>query len=474
MIDFLRSVCYLKIFLGKDSAFIRASDNSESSYMDINTDNNLNFKDFNNADAWIDLQQDEYEQLIGVAKKMIEIGLEITGNKKTNVCKQGSRFYECLKKYMTERKWGLSDSSIKSYLQGKFGKNSRYQFLDYLNGVKEFFYLEDISSLFLADEEQFKKKILDAKRKSEKIPEKVISFSDKDILKSVLNQTLCSGTFRLSYLVTFLFCFVGTALFCYFSGTLIGNDPARKYFLHDMSSLMNYLVICPSYVGLSIIIMNNYIILSNIRKLRAIEISIWICALILIVLSLSINYNREILNPNTHTKIYWYIGHYIKHISEETELKLGIIGIYYVFLNFILQFFIINPIFVFINLILLFLRFSRELNKYDADAIGNNLHAFACEYILLKLLVITYIGNMYTWKISNPQNSINFIVLLLLLSIIGVGIVPATRCYVKMNLYNLIKKGVISIDDVYPSAFSEISYFLDVIILLTFIKIFWL
>lgn len=322
----------------------------------------------------------------------------------------------------------------------------------------------------MTDEERFKKKILDAKRNSEKTPEKVISFSDKNILKSVLNQTLCSRSFWLSYLITFLFCFVGTALFCYFSGTLLGNDPARKYFLHDMPSLINYFVICPSYVGLSIMIMNNYRKLTNIYKPNSIEISIWICAIILIVLALSINYNREILNPNTHTKIYWYIG----HISEQMEFKLGVIGIYYVFFNFILQFFIINPLFVFINLILLFLRFSRDLNKYDANVIGDNLHDFACEYILFKFLVIIYIANMYTWKISNPQNSINFIILLMLLTIIGVGIVPATRFYVEKNLYHLVKKGIISFDDIYPSAFSAISYFLDFVILLTFIKVFWL
>lgn len=77
--------------------------------MDINKDKSLKFKDFNNADSWIGLQQEEYEQLVSFAKDRIRIGLEITGNRKTNVCKKGCRFSECLAKYMlnSEREWGV-------------------------------------------------------------------------------------------------------------------------------------------------------------------------------------------------------------------------------------------------------------------------------------------------------------------------------------------------------------------------------
>jgi len=39
--------------------------------MNINKDKQFEFKDFDNADSWIDLQQEEYEQLVSFAKDRI-------------------------------------------------------------------------------------------------------------------------------------------------------------------------------------------------------------------------------------------------------------------------------------------------------------------------------------------------------------------------------------------------------------------
>ena len=49
--------------------------------------------------------------------------------------------------------------------------------------------------------------------------------------------------------LTFVMCFGVVFVWSAMVGTLIGSDPSRLYFLKDWANLLNYILLCPLYIG---------------------------------------------------------------------------------------------------------------------------------------------------------------------------------------------------------------------------------
>ena len=88
------------------------------------------------------------------------------------------------------------------------------------------------------------------------------------------------------------------------------------------------------------------------------------------------------------------------------------------------------------------------------------------------MIVVVYIGNAYTWKMANPEQSFNYLFMAAALTVVGLGIVPFFRYHIKTSPYRLGKSGWLN-DDIRPSYTTELVYFLNVFIVLSFVYVCW-
>ena len=419
------------------------------------------------------LREDEkkYTSTVAMARYRIDKIIGLTRLKKKSYSEPGSFFHNGLKKTMKD-KWGLSESSVKNYLTGRFC-NQREQFTDYLCGVSvafcmldniEYLYSdsinnEDFNKFFLSHWIENKSSILfndDSKNDKNKSENQVKQKSERSIPthdvtnfttnNSFLKEIFLSLIFKKAFIVTFILCFVVNIVGCYISGTLIGDDPKRQYFFYDMASIINYVIICPIYVGLNVILIDrfidsycvsiNYLDIYNLLKKNI----LWIAIILTISFLITTNYTKEILDPNTHFKIYWYISYY-----NSEELYLGLIGTYYIIINFILTIFISNS-FIFFLKQFFFARninISEIKNNNNTDSINQQLHSFVYEYFIFKFLIASYMANVCTWRMSQPHGSINYYIMIIFVTFLGLVIITIPRYYIQKQLYKIYKSNLL-------------------------------
>lgn len=454
-----------------------------------------------------DAKEDELEEIKDFARYRINMAIQLTGYKKTGLQQKDSALYIALAKYM-DGQWGLGQSSIKKYLNGEFAQN-RNQFIDFMNGITDFLHLQDVREFFLPNDKAFKKLLLKRRRQlhqsaraypaqavpssenragqkpdKETAPLKRVQTSKIVPLKGIFKQIISCKYFQTGAWAAFSVCFIGNIILCHLAGTLIGNDPNRIYFLKDVPTLINYLIICPLYVGLNLVIVNLYRQLWSttvsesqhliqpslfVKKTNLIPLSV----LITILIPLSVIHANEIMQPAIYPKLYWYIS----GVTETGARRLGMVGVYYIIYNSVLIFFMLFTFVMFIKLILLAKKilnnFATNLKRScDTSIVEKQLRIFACGYIVLKLIVVVYMGNTFTWRMANPNDSFNYFLMVSILTIIGIVAVPFFRYYVKNALHQLAHSEII-IDDKTPSFTTEIALFLDTLILFYFIYIFW-
>lgn len=138
----------------------------------------------------------------------------------------------------------------------------------------------------------------------------------------------------------------------------------------------------------------------------------------------------------------------------------------------------LNPLAIFIRLLLLSVNFIKSFKKISPDNIiltnvEKKIFYIIYGYILLEFLTIIYMINGLTWKLANPNKSINFTVMITILTVIGLLVVPLIR-YAKYPKLNSLKKVGIKIEyDMSPSISKEFVYYLFPVIIGCFIGIFW-
>jgi len=285
-------------------------------------------------------------------------------------------------------------------------------------------------------------------------------------------------------LITFFFCFVVISVWTAIEGTLYGTDINKIYFINDYANLVNYIILCPLYIGLNSMLicltLKGWINLKKIpekffsrnAKKPILPFSI----LTVIVLSLStvftINYIYECQNPSTYQKIYWFI----EAINKNGERIFSALGIYYILLTFILFNISILAIMFFLPIFLFSIEIGKSIKKIKGNEVINiNLLKENLSYfkIVAKGLIVIYMLNLITWKWQNPEGSINFLIMAVLLTFFGIFFVSIPRYYIEFELikykirkYNFSKdESVLNYEHLMKYNDSMFVYILDAIIL---------
>jgi hypothetical protein len=142
--------------------------------------------------------------------------------------------------------------------------------------------------------------------------------------------------------LTFFFCFVVTAVWTLLDGTFSGIDKNIMYFSRDITDIINFGVLCPLYVGLSVqlvvLLVHCWARLANPegfvvvgpQRLPFASIGFGIFLIVSISAAGTVNYIRECLNPSVLPRVGWWVG----HVASDGSRVLSPLGIYYALLNF--------------------------------------------------------------------------------------------------------------------------------------------
>jgi hypothetical protein len=249
------------------------------------------------------------------------------------------------------------------------------------------------------------------------------------------------------YGLGFFFCFVVIAVWSILNGTFHGLDPNRLYFSQDTTNLINYLFLCPAYIGLCAqLIVLTILSWSEITKtsedIRPALPRGSLGLFFLLVMSISgastINFILECLKPSIYPKIGWWVG----SVAPGGMRVLSGLGIYYAILNFALLSVCVTALLAFLSLFFLCLQFGNQISKQPFsteitfESIQSSLTMFTQAYIVLKLLIVTLMLNAYVWKkFAQPRGSMNLAALGLVLTIIGVFLISVPRYYIELEWF---------------------------------------
>jgi hypothetical protein len=249
--------------------------------------------------------------------------------------------------------------------------------------------------------------------------------------------------------LTFFFCFVVTAAWTTLDGTFSGTDSCRMYFSHDVTDLINFGVICPIYVGLSIQLVVLFLrcwgrlaspsglVVEGAPRLPFASMGTSMFLILSISTAGTVNYIRETLNPAVLQKVGWWVG----HVAPDGSRVLSPLGIYYALMNFTLLSICIMAALAFMSLFFLCIRFGKIVGNQptegsiDIETIRGMLSDFTQAYIVLKLLAITLVANVYTWGLESLKGSLNFFALNLVLVLFGVFLISVPRYYIELEWF---------------------------------------
>ena len=315
------------------------------------------------------------------------------------------------------------------------------------------------------------------------------------LLTNVMRRPPAKRAFWSGVILGWVFCLGGTILLAVLDGTLIGTDPNRIYLLRDWPNLVNYILICPLYLGFSVqlivIVLYGWptlvsIPLNSIEKFalprRAIGFTIFL--ILSISLGFTLNYIHESINPSVYLKVGWWVA----QVGAGDERILGLIGTYYAILNFVLLAICLTALLSFLSLFFACIRVGRALevesvsNVLTFKGLRTSLQSFTEAYLTVKLLTATLMLNAYTWKFERPEASFNMKGLGLVLAIFGVFIFSIPRYYIELEWFKFKIRRALALgefsddivkEDIRPFRTRLIVHVIDVLIISGFILTFF-
>lgn len=255
----------------------------------------------------------------------------------------------------------------------------------------------------------------------------------------------------IGYLITFIFCFVVTAISTVTKGTFSGNDPNWVYFSRDWTNIALYVVICPLYVGLGCWLAVT--VISGLSEVKRLSLEIQevnvvsrrrnpLKAPLLALLILGIaffatsNYVTEITSPENVAKHYWFVEY-----SQATGRRLGSLGVYYFLLNFVLLVITLLSITFFMSSFSGLIDVGNALAKkkskmkLDFPILKAKLATSTEVYLIAKFLTVLYMLNIYLWRATPLGKTTNLFVAAFFVSLIGVFFVSIPRYFVELQWY---------------------------------------
>jgi hypothetical protein len=249
--------------------------------------------------------------------------------------------------------------------------------------------------------------------------------------------------------LSLFFCLIVTGFWSVLDGTFSGIDSSRMYFWHDPTDLINFGVLCPFYVGLSIQLVVLFLrcwnrlsipsgfVVEGAPRLPFASVGTSIFLILSIGTAGTVNYIRETLNPAVLQKVGWWVG----HVAPDGSRVLSPLGIYYALIIFVLLSICVMAALAFMSLFFLCIRFGKIVGNQptegciDIEAIRGMLSDFTQAYIVLKLLAITLVANVYTWGLESLKGSMNFLALNLVLVLFGVFLISVPRYYIELEWF---------------------------------------
>lgn len=261
----------------------------------------------------------------------------------------------------------------------------------------------------------------------------------------------------IGFSLTFFFTMLVTIAWTWVNGTLYGSNPNIIYFLEDKCNLILYSLVCPLYVGLTcwlvVIVVKGW---GEINEFKNSEITektdgkrfkilkaLGLGALILSVgFTLTTNYINDVIVLVNQNIYYWFL-------TEDLH-ELRALGVYYFLLNFSLLIITLIAFTFFMSIYSLMmsvgaaLESKEKIGQLEFEILKVKLSAFTEAYIVTKFIIACYIVNIWLWADSPLGQSTkeNFIIALVLLTIIGVFLVSFPRYFVELQWFKLKLRSV--------------------------------
>lgn len=244
-----------------------------------------------------------------------------------------------------------------------------------------------------------------------------------------------------------VFCLGGVTVLTLMHGTFWDAGPMRKSFLEDRANLINYGLLCPVYLGLC----GAFIVLvlkawSRTKRWSVVKespsapprlpVGILLFVALSIAVVVTVRYVQECLDPLVYEQAGWYVDRVV-----EGERILGAVGIYYTLLNFSLLFVAVLAVLFLIPMLYIAHEVGKSLRARPLekdlgfDRLRKIMTEFTLAYLCAKLLAAVFILNAFTWKMERPEGSLNFLLMLVLLSTVGIFVVSFPRYYVELEWF---------------------------------------
>ncbi len=253
------------------------------------------------------------------------------------------------------------------------------------------------------------------------------------------------GLIRDVYLVTLFFCLVVNALGSWWLvDTWAGHDPNRVYFSRDFHNIIQYLVIAPTYVTLSVCLIaatingwpelkktadnstidhtsNAVLSRTFIRRIEARRLLIFFLLSLCVTAAFIVNFIDELLNPNLVKKLYWFATQATPDIRV-----LNAMGAYYLLMNAILLLITCMACLCYLSMSIEVTRIATHIETSNFARQRNEallveaVKEYCICYYLAKSLIFVYAANIVIWKMSPGGHGINVDAAIIALAIIGI------------------------------------------------------
>jgi hypothetical protein len=239
-----------------------------------------------------------------------------------------------------------------------------------------------------------------------------------------------------------------TSIWSFIDGTFSGTKPERLYFSQDYPNLIEYGLLCPAYVGLSVrfFILVVYawkrlsrpsgLVVTTAPRLPRASIGCGIWAVLSITAVFTIIFIRDVLNPAKFPMVGWWVERVV-----DGSRVLSPLGIYYVLMNFTLQSICVMAALVFVIFFFLSIEFGRVVaqqpvtNAISFEAFCRLLPEFTQAYVTLKLLAVALVLNFESWEYEMPRGSVAAFVFNAVMVVFGVFLISGPRYYIELKWF---------------------------------------
>lgn len=274
-----------------------------------------------------------------------------------------------------------------------------------------------------------------------------------------------SYVFWSSFVITVFFALVIHVVLTALQGTFIGPNGcadywqiARIYFACDWWNIALYALVVPIYVGAACCL-----ILTAVRNWHSVRsftcriaeepaegrdghrFPIFLVVTLTAVAFFIFNYISDLKRATYKIRgeqridgLYWFMD-----ITSDGQKVLNDVGAYYLLLNAVLLFITVCALFCLISVSIEIVRIGSRIRDCDLrdtltfQQLRDELRAYSDIYVLGKILIATYIANIYIWAKSPAGHVQNIEFAAIAAILVGSALIAGPRYYLELRWYEL-------------------------------------